>query len=301
MIKYGDAFQLIKEIPDESIDLVITSPPYFQQRLYTQSDKEIGREKDIKSYLDKLLIMFKECLRVLKLTGSIVWNMGDKYLQGNLQLIPYQFALEANKLCTLVNNTSWQKENPTPRQFLRRLVPAHEPFFHFVKSNSYFFHIEEEPTFPERTYSGTKYFELIDKHLTENEKPKAIEELKKVIGEYNGGKIQSFRMNIRGVHALPYGGNAGGRLTEITKNGFTIVRLKGRKIKKDVLECPCESIPGRKHPAIFPVKIVEFFLELLTKENNVVLDPFIGSGTTERACNILKRQCIGFELCEDFQ
>ena len=136
-IVQGDSYELIKTIPNESLNLVITSPPYFQQRSYTEDEREIGNEDEVVHYIDRLLIMFRECLRVLKPEGSIVWNLGDKYIKSSLQLIPYRFAISASHYARLVNNVSWVKTNPTPRQFRKRLVNGHEPFFHFAKSSSY--------------------------------------------------------------------------------------------------------------------------------------------------------------------
>ena len=62
--------------------------------------------------------------------GSIVFNIGDKYQDSNLLLVPYRFALAATEtgLVKLVNEVTWVKRNPTPRQFRRRLVSSTEPF-----------------------------------------------------------------------------------------------------------------------------------------------------------------------------
>ncbi|MBI3755929.1 MAG: site-specific DNA-methyltransferase, partial [Deltaproteobacteria bacterium] len=130
-IMQGDNLAMLKFIPDNTINLIITSPPYFKQRDYGGG---IGNEKTVEEYIDNLLKVFSECVRILKDNGSIVFNLGDKYLEGNLQLIPYRFAVEALKSfpIKLVNSITWVKSNPTPRQYQRRLVSSAEPFFHFV-------------------------------------------------------------------------------------------------------------------------------------------------------------------------
>ena len=96
--------------------MVITSPPYFQQRDYGGG---MGNETDVNDYLDTLLRLFRECVRVVKDDGSIVFNIGDKYQKSNLLLVPYRFALAATEtgLVKLVNEITWVKRNPTPRQF----------------------------------------------------------------------------------------------------------------------------------------------------------------------------------------
>lgn len=302
----GDSRILLKEFPSETIDLVITSPPYYKQRDYGGLDNEIGNEKDIEEYLNKVLEVFHECVRVVKQTGSIVFNLGDKYEKGSLLLIPYRFALEALKrepAVKLVNIITWVKSNPTPRQFKRRLVSSTEPFFHFVKSDNYYFNIEafmclltkEKRSISEKI--GRKYLELIEKSsLTEEEKEKAKEELKQVIKEVKEGKIAEFRMKIRGIHAPAFGGQEGGRKYQLLKKGFTIIKILGNTLKRDVIECPVETLKGCKHPAVYPEVLVREVIKLLTQPGDIVLDPFIGSGTTAAAAKSVGRNFIGFDI-----
>lgn len=140
-VKCGDSAQMLRSFPGNSVDLVITSPPYFQQRAYGWGGA--GEEKRVDGYIDAVMEVFRQCVRIAKDTGSIVFNMGDKYLNGSLALVPYRFAIEATDGggVKLVNDITWVKSNPTPRQFQRRLVSSTEPFFHFVKSDGYFYNI----------------------------------------------------------------------------------------------------------------------------------------------------------------
>ena len=111
----GDNFQLIQKLPDCSVQLVITSPPYFQQRDYGGG---MGNETNVNEYINTLLCLFRECVRVVKDDGNIVFNVGDKYQDSNLLLVPYRFAIAATEtgLVRLVNEITWIKRNPTPRQ-----------------------------------------------------------------------------------------------------------------------------------------------------------------------------------------
>ncbi len=136
---YEDSLTILKQIPDDSIDLIVTSPPYFQQRDYGNGTSEIGSEKTEEEYLENLFKVFHECVRVIKKTGIIVFNVGDKYINGGLLLIPFKFAiqvLEKEKIF-LVNQITWNKPNPTPRQDQRKLIQATEPFFVFAKTKNY--------------------------------------------------------------------------------------------------------------------------------------------------------------------
>ena len=135
-VQCGDCVSILKRMPKHSVDAVVTSPPYFQQRDY--SGIGIGNEGHVDAYIDSLLVCLKELLRVVKPTGSIVYNLGDKYINSSLLLVPYRFAIAATETfgLTLVNQITWAKVNPTPRQFKRRLVSSTEPFFHFFKTTT---------------------------------------------------------------------------------------------------------------------------------------------------------------------
>lgn len=299
----GDCFDCVKALPDRCVNLVITSPPYFRQRVYTDHRKELGQESSVAAYVDRLLAIFLECLRVVRDDGSVVFNVGDKYIDGGLQLIPYQFALAASKKALLVNNVSWTKSNPTPRQCRRRLVSSHEPFFHFAKSDDYYYRLpDDRPVRGSRQVKQTsRYHELIERSsLSEEQKRRARADLDLVMGEVARGELLSFRMKIKDVHSMPYGGYEGGRKTQILNNGYTVIRVYGRKMQKDVFESPIDIVKWKKHPAVYPQQIVERFLGILTRENDVVLDPFMGSGTTAMACKKTNRRYLGIELCEEF-
>lgn len=305
----GDSYYLLREIPDESINLVVTSPPYYQQREY---GKGIGNEKKLEDYLENVLRIFDECVRVTKSCGSIVFNLGDKYKKGSLLLVPYRFAIEALKRNSikLVNIITWIKLNPTPRQFKRRLVSSTEPFFHFVKTDDYYYDInsfmsslivKHKKSNNNSNNIGKKYFELIDQSsLSNEEKWSAKEELLNTINEVKQGKIESFRMKIRGLHSMPFGGQEGGRKIQLEKRGFTIIKIYGNKLKKDIIECPVETIRGCKHPAIYPEYIIQELIKLLTKKGDTVLDPFVGSGTTAIAAKKLMRNYIGIDINPEY-
>lgn len=302
----GDNRILLGELPADSIDLVITSPPYYQQRYYGGG---MGNETTPELYIAELLEVFKECLRVIKPTGSVIFNIGDKYINSNLMLLPYRFAIQAQTQtkASLINEITWVKQNPTPRQYSRRLVSSTEPFFHFVKSKGYYYDIESyrdkaDAKAPNPNSNvGQKYYGLIEQSdLTPAQKQKARVELEKVIDEVKSGQITNFRMKIKGIHAEAFGGQSGGRKQQMENNGFTIIRMKGNKLAKDVIETPVATIKGNKHPAIYPVKIVEKCIKLLTPVNGVALDPFMGSGSTAIACKKLDRQYIGFDINPDY-
>jgi len=306
----GDSRRSLRKLESNSVDLVITSPPYFHQRQYTDSYREIGAEISDTMYMSKLLDVFFECHRVIKPTGSIVWNMGDVYQQKSLQLIPHRFAIMVldsfildDFPVKLINEITWVKSNPTPRQYNKRLVPATEPFFHFVKSDKYYYNRDEflktaKPVEKAISYvKGQRYIKLIDNSdLTKSEKQHAIIALAEVVMEYRNREITDFRMKIRGVHKKAFGGQQGGRNNQIDKQGYTIIRFTGKKLKRDVIETSVANAKNIAHPAIFPLKVISNLVQLLSIEGNVVLDPFCGSGQVCIAAKSLNRQYLGIDL-----
>lgn len=304
----GNASTTLKDITNNSIDLVITSPPYYKQRNY---GKGIGNEESIDEYIENLIIIFKECINKIKDSGSIVFNIGDKYKDGSLLLAPYRFAIEITKRfkVKLINEVRWVKLNPVPKQDNKKLIPSSEPFFIFVKSKNYFFNknaflgfinfVRKKPK--NGNNIGKKYFEIIEKSdLSQEQKHKAFLKLDEVIKEVKRREIEGFRMKIKGIHAMPYGGQAGGRKIHIERDGFTIIKIKGNAIKRDIIESPVETIKGNIHPAVFPEYIIQEFIKLLTEKGDIVLDPFMGSGTACVVAKKMKRHYIGIEINSEY-
>ncbi len=80
------------EIDDGDVNMIFTSPPYWNKRKYTDEDG-LGNEKDPNDYVTRLITHFDDCYRVLNGTGSFFLNLGDTYLDGNLQNIPHRVVL----------------------------------------------------------------------------------------------------------------------------------------------------------------------------------------------------------------
>ena len=310
----GDAAEQLGKLPDSSVDLVVTSPPYYCQRSYGRGGsggEGTGHEGSVEEYIDSVMSVFRECVRVTRDTGSIVFNMGDKYVGGSLRLVPYRFAATAMDATgvILVNNITWVKSNPTPRQFRRRRVSSTEPFFHFAKTQKYYYdaNAHDGPA-PERMTAskggasmGRRYERLISSSgLSEGEKEAALAALRDVVAEVRAGKTAGFRMKVRGVHAPAFGGQGGGRQSQMENNGFTIIRLTGRPIRRDVIESSVETLRWGDHPAVYPEAVVGLLVRTLTPEGAVVLDPYAGSGTTCAAAKKAGRDYIGIDMNPEY-
>lgn len=91
----GDCLSVLKEMEDQSVNCIITSPPYWNMRAYDNEDDshEIGNEKDFKQYVANLTLIFNEAKRVLKDDGSFWLNIGDKYVDKALLGMPWRVAI----------------------------------------------------------------------------------------------------------------------------------------------------------------------------------------------------------------
>ncbi len=131
----GDLFHL----DDESVQTVITSPPYFQMRNYGTGKNQVGLEKDVIDFINNLCDLFEDTKRVLKSEGSLFVNINDCVIDGQYQSVPELFLIEMKKRgWRYVDQYLWLKTNA---QFThgKRSVRNYEPIFHFVKSSEYFF------------------------------------------------------------------------------------------------------------------------------------------------------------------
>ncbi|QEF98175.1 Modification methylase DpnIIB [Stieleria maiorica] len=144
----GDCNQLAESLDDESIDCVVTSPPYFNQRVYSEffDGNEIGNEKTLGQYVDALVALFGRLRPKLKPTATVYLNLGDKYKNKQLLGVPWKVAFALSSYgWVLRNDIIWHKPNPMPSSAKDRFTPSHEYVFFFGKSKNYYFEQVLEP------------------------------------------------------------------------------------------------------------------------------------------------------------
>ena len=113
-ILIGCAQERILDIADSSVDCIVTSPPYWGQRDYGV-DGQIGSEKSFQMYIEDLQKLFNQCKRVLKDSGTLWLNLGDKYNKGNLIGLPWRVAIALqDDGWILRNDIIWHKPNAMP-------------------------------------------------------------------------------------------------------------------------------------------------------------------------------------------
>ena len=132
----GDVNKSLHLLPDGIVDCVITSPPYWKQRDY-EDIHQIGQENSYQEYIRNLVNVFNEMKRVLKPTGTFFLNVGYKYQNKELLLIPELLAIELQKNgWALLNKIIWYKPNAMPSSLDNRFSNVYEPVFLFVKEES---------------------------------------------------------------------------------------------------------------------------------------------------------------------
>src|SRR5699024_127356 len=118
-IIHGDIRDVAKDLQNDSVQAIITSPPYLGLRKYGKESneirKEIGREKNVELYVENLVEVFEKLKPILKSDGTLWVNLGDSYIDSNLQGVPWRFALKMqDKGWILRSDIIWHKPNAMP-------------------------------------------------------------------------------------------------------------------------------------------------------------------------------------------
>jgi len=138
----GDVYDRLPDLPDESVHMVMTSPPYWNLRDYGEED-QLGLEETPEGFVDNLVDVFDEVKRVLRPDGSLWLNLGDTYDDKDLQQIPARVALELqDRGWILRNRVTWAKPNAMPQSVKDRLNDTTEVIFHFVKNKEYWYDLD---------------------------------------------------------------------------------------------------------------------------------------------------------------
>ena len=250
-IYQGDSLELLKQLPDNSVDLVISSPPYADLKVYIDNPGILAND-----YVEWFLPICNEICRVIKPTGSFILNINDKVENGFRH--PYVFDLisEIHKRTDLkmFERLFWNKMKGLPNR--SRFGDRVEYLFWFAKEKGFKFNIDEM-----RTEYSQKSIQRMKKPLK-----KRYARTENDVDEY-----KDWAPNPKG--ALP----------------TTLVNISSES--KRIAD---------NHVAVYPVELVKYFIKGSTEEGDLVLDPFMGTGTTAVAAKELGRNWIGFELQPDY-
>ena len=316
----GDALQVLRTFPDESIDCIVTSPPYYGLRNYGVGG-QIGLENTPQKYIERLMEVFMECYRVLKSDGTFWLVIGDSYagsgrgkgdvnrkgvqakasFVGDLFTKPYKLSGYKNKDLMgipwmlafalrdagwyLRQDIIWNKPNPMPESIRDRCTKAHEYIFLLTKSARY--HFDHNAMLEPAAYDGRKKMthEGSAKYLS-NGTGIGTQNVSKGGRERWPNKLRG-HVSKEGLTGLPeqhHGGN---------------IRITPARNKHSVWTVPTKAFKGA-HFATFPPALIRTCIEAGCPAGGVVLDPFIGAGTTAVVALELGRYYVGIELNADY-
>ena len=136
---YQKSSDNMDELRDGEVQTIFTSPPYWNKRLYSD-EGGLGNEKTSEEFVVNLSNHFKDCKRVLSDKGSFFLNLGDTFLNGDLQNVPHRVIDRLKSDGWILRNTIiWSKTNPKPSSSKSNLTPSYEFIFHLVKSKEYLY------------------------------------------------------------------------------------------------------------------------------------------------------------------
>lgn len=139
---YNKSSESMEELADESVNVSISSPPYWAMKIYQLYANQLGQEATVEEYINNLKKHYLEVYRVLRNDGSVWVNINDCCKEGEYQLVPQRFVLMMKSIGFILNDEfQWLKQNPRPTGG-KRSIRRHEPIFHLVKSNSFYYNEE---------------------------------------------------------------------------------------------------------------------------------------------------------------
>ena len=252
-IFWGDAADVLKSLDKDSVDLIITSPPYADQRKSTYGGVPVNK------YVEWFLPISKELLRVLKPAGTFILNIKERVSDGERSTYVMELILEMRKQGWLwTEEFIWHKKNCYPGKWPNRFRDAWERLLQFNKTK-HFNMYQENVMVPMGDWAKSRL-----KNLSETDKVRD-----------NSRVGSGFGKNIS---------NWLGREMAYPTNVIHLATECGNK----------------NHSAAFPEELPAWFIKLFTKERDVVMDPFMGSGTTLSAARKLRRNSIGIEIVKDY-
>lgn len=267
----GDVRNIAKFIPDNYIQAIVTSPPYFGHRNYTENegyDEEIGRENTLTDYVKNIVDCFDVIKPKLREDGLLWLNLGDTYRNKELQGVPWRvaFALK-DRGWILRSDIIWKKPNAMPSSVKNRPTTDHEYIFLFSKSADYYYDADS----------------IREPHITFSE----------------NSKMRGGRNHLGKRNGTPENGKNAGNQNLHNGRWDQAFHPMGRN-KRTVWEIPLGKFRDT-HFAVYPEALVEICVLASTKKGDIVFDPFTGSGTTGVVALRNSRRFIGCDLVKKYQ
>ena len=302
-ILQGDCLDVLQDEPDDSIDLIITSPPYADRRKNTYG--AIHPDK----YVEWFLPRAEQFKRVLKPTGTFILNIKENVVAGERHTYVIDLIKAMRGQGWLwTEEYVWYKRNSMPGKWPNRFRDAWERCLQFNKQRDFCMY-QDAVMVPIGDWVGARLGKIASKDTNWNgdplEKPSDADVRRRVSQTKSGfgrnvsnwiGRDMVYPTNVLHLSEKDDPSAVEIRIAELQAE-INDLRA-GRASCTTVIHLPVEG-DNTGHSAAFPVAIPRWFIRLFTKEGDIVLDPFFGSGTTGVAARQIGRAYIGIEMLED--
>lgn len=303
-ILVGDAAKTLRALPAGTVDCVVTSPPYFQLRNY-QHTGQLGLEARVQDWVAELRAVLQETSRVLTPTGTVWLNIGDSYSTGreqgaqakSLLLGPERLALDLIEDGWIVRNKIiWAKRNPMPSPARDRLAPTWEAVYLLVRQRDYFFDLDAirvphstkaKPPTSKRGWSVPPDWRVTSSSNSGLDALNAEGRVGHPLGKNPGDVWQLSTASYRGPHHAVF--------PEALAERPILAGCPERRCRRCRAPWRRETIRKLGHLAVRGDLQPSCRCQAAS-EPGLVLDPFIGSGTTALVAERLGRNWLGIEI-----
>jgi DNA modification methylase len=252
-IKHGDCLEVLQEYPDNTFDLIVTSPPYADRRKNTYGGTPPEK------YVEWFLPRSEQFLRVLKSTGTFILNIKEKAEGGERHTFVIELILALRKQGWLwTEEFIWHKKNCYPGKWPNRFRDAWERCLQFNK---------------------TRHFKM-------NQEAVMVP-----MGDWADARLKSLGKN----DVVRFDSQVGSGFGKNITNWIGREKAYPTNVLHLATECG-----NKNHSAAFPEALPEWFIKLFTDEGDLVLDPFVGSGTTCAVAQQLRRNSVGVEILAEY-
>ena len=291
----GDCLDILKQLPDKCVDLVLTDPPYFE----IKGEFDFGKWKNFEEYLIDVEKWAIECKRILKENGTLLW-FGDEKRIAYTQII-------FDKYFGLLNNLVWWKYNLRGGCFgssggdLIRSFPICTERILMYSNDVYNL---TQCVYTIRDYIRSEIIRAKGKII--------LKDINTALGTAtNGGGVASACLSLDKREPAMFTKEMYEKLRIWLNDSkeYEYLRKEYEDLRRffnndrnltEVLQFNSDTKSGFGHETVKPIGLIQSLVLTCSKENDIILDPFLGSGTTAVACQNLHRNFIGIEISKEY-
>ncbi len=253
----------LKKFPDQSIDLIVTSPPYANKR----KDSYKGVDPDM--YVEWFLPISRQLKRILKDNGSFILNIKEHPDNGEREIYVLELIIAMRKQGWLwIEEYCWYKKNSFPGRWPNRFRDSWERCLQFTKRKNFRMY-QDAVKVPIGDWASKRFKSLSEKDFVRH------------VSKHNSHLSRNVSNWLNKKKVLPH--------------NVLVFEEEHRLYLSNVIETSTD-ISLKNHSAIFPIELPTWFIRVFTKEGDLVLDPFVGSGTTAVSAILNRRRYVGIEL-----